>query len=101
MEPHKIPEHMGRKSRTGSSPTSSFTRSAHPCSASPSGTVAPSSTAPDVMFSIAANAPVRLGIGIGEDSVTSKPSTTFPYVPAVQAEEHLHRRTSDGPWQLD
>jgi hypothetical protein len=37
--------------------------------------------APDVMFSIAANAPIRLGIG--KDSVTSKPSTTFPYVPAV------------------
>ena len=36
--------------------------------------------APDVMFSIAANAPVRLGIG--RESVTSKPSTTFPYVPA-------------------
>jgi len=37
--------------------------------------------APDVMFSIAANAPVRLGIG--RESVTSKPSKTFPYVPAV------------------
>ena len=37
--------------------------------------------APDVMFSIAANAPVRLGIG--KDSVTSQPSTTFPYVPAA------------------
>ena len=37
--------------------------------------------APDVMFSIAANTPVRLGIG--KDSVTAKPSTTFPYVPAV------------------
>ena len=35
--------------------------------------------APDVMFSIAANAPVRLGIG--KESVTSKPSKTFPYVP--------------------
>ena len=35
--------------------------------------------APDVMFSIAANAPVSLGIG--KESVTSKPSTTFPYVP--------------------
>jgi hypothetical protein len=43
--------------------------------------------APDVMFSMAANAPVRLGIG--RDSVTSKPSPTFPYVPAVQAEERL------------
>jgi Domain of unknown function (DUF4331) len=37
--------------------------------------------APDVMFSIAANAPVSLGIG--RESVTSKPSTTFPYVPAA------------------
>ena len=35
--------------------------------------------APDVMFSIATNTPVRLGIG--KDSVTSKPSKTFPYVP--------------------
>jgi hypothetical protein len=35
--------------------------------------------APDVMFSIAANAPVRLGIG--KESVTAKPSRTFPYVP--------------------
>jgi hypothetical protein len=37
--------------------------------------------APDVMFSIAANAPVRLGIG--KESVTSKPSARFPYVPAA------------------
>jgi hypothetical protein len=37
--------------------------------------------APDVMFSTAANTPVRLGIG--KESVTSKPSTTFPYVPAA------------------
>lgn len=35
--------------------------------------------APDVMFSIAANTPVRLGIG--KESVTSKPSAIFPYVP--------------------
>lgn len=35
--------------------------------------------APDVMFSIAANTPVRLGIG--KESVTAKPSKTFPYVP--------------------
>jgi hypothetical protein len=40
--------------------------------------------APNVMFSIAANTPVSLGIG--KESVTSKPSTTFPYIPAVQAE---------------
>ncbi|HEV8039892.1 MAG TPA: DUF4331 family protein [Bryobacteraceae bacterium] len=37
--------------------------------------------APNVMFSIAANAPVN--IGIGKESVTSKPSKTFPYVPAA------------------
>ena len=37
--------------------------------------------APDVMFSIATNAPVSLGIG--KESVTSKPSKTFPYVPKV------------------
>ena len=37
--------------------------------------------APDVMFSIAANTPVRLGIG--KESVTAKPSKTFPYVPAA------------------
>ena len=43
--------------------------------------------APNVMFSIAANAPVSLGIG--KESVTSKPSATFPYVPAVEAEGRL------------
>ncbi len=37
--------------------------------------------APDVMFSIAANRPVSLGIG--KESVTSKPSPKFPYVPAA------------------
>jgi Domain of unknown function (DUF4331) len=37
--------------------------------------------APDVMFSIAANTPVRLGIG--KDSVTAKPSKVFPYVPSA------------------
>jgi hypothetical protein len=43
--------------------------------------------APNVMFSIASNTPVSLGIG--KESVTSKPSTTFPYVPAVPAEKRL------------
>jgi hypothetical protein len=38
--------------------------------------------APDVMFTIATNTPIRLGIG--KESVTSKPSTAFPYVPAAQ-----------------
>ena len=37
--------------------------------------------APDVMFTIASNTPVHLGIG--KESVTSKPSKTFPYVPRV------------------
>ena len=37
--------------------------------------------APDVMFSLAANTPVRMGIG--KESVTSKPSRTFPYVPSA------------------
>jgi hypothetical protein len=37
--------------------------------------------APNVMFSIAANTPVSLGIG--KESVTSKPSRAFPYVPAA------------------
>ncbi len=46
--------------------------------------------APDVMFSMAANTPVRLGIG--KESVTSKPSTTFPYVPVAVE----HRTASAG-----
>ena len=37
--------------------------------------------APDVMFSIAANTPVSLGIGA--ESVTSSPRPVFPYVPAA------------------
>ncbi|MFI9411527.1 DUF4331 family protein [Nocardia gamkensis] len=37
--------------------------------------------APDVMFSTAANTPIALGIG--RDSVTSKPRAAFPYVPSV------------------
>jgi hypothetical protein len=36
---------------------------------------------PDVMFSLASNTPVTLGIG--KESVTAKPSSTFPYVPSV------------------
>jgi hypothetical protein len=39
--------------------------------------------APDVMFSLAANTPIRLGIT--KESVVSKPSTTFPYVPVAPA----------------
>lgn len=37
--------------------------------------------APDVMFSTAANTPISLGIG--QESVTSKPRPAFPYVPAA------------------
>ncbi|QSY97984.1 DUF4331 family protein (plasmid) [Rhizobium bangladeshense] len=37
--------------------------------------------APDVMFSTAANTPVRLGIG--KESVAYKPSATFPYLPRL------------------
>lgn len=37
--------------------------------------------APDVMFSLATNTPI--GLGIGKESVKSKPSKTFPYVPAT------------------
>jgi len=37
--------------------------------------------APDVMFSLATNTPIHLGIG--KESVTSRPSRNFPYVPAV------------------
>jgi hypothetical protein len=42
--------------------------------------------APDVMFSLAANTPVRLGIG--KESVTAKPSNVFPYVAAVREPVH-------------
>ncbi|MFE4174131.1 DUF4331 family protein [Streptomyces sp. NPDC056909] len=37
--------------------------------------------APDVMFSFAANTPITLGIT--KESVTAKPSRTFPYVPSA------------------
>jgi hypothetical protein len=37
--------------------------------------------ASDVMFSVASNTP--LGLGIGKESVSSKPSKIFPYVPAA------------------
>ncbi|HUJ95635.1 MAG TPA: DUF4331 family protein [Terriglobales bacterium] len=40
--------------------------------------------APDVMFSLASNAPVHLGIG--KESVILKPSKTFPYVQPVAEE---------------
>jgi hypothetical protein len=47
--------------------------------------------APDVMFSMAANTPVRLGIG--KESVTSKPSATFPYVPVAVEDRTAFART--------
>jgi hypothetical protein len=43
--------------------------------------------APNAMFPLAANTPISLGIG--KESIASKPSTTFPYVPAAQAEERV------------
>lgn len=43
--------------------------------------------APDVMFSIAANTPVRLGIG--KESVTMKPSEKFPYIATVEEEYRM------------
>ena len=49
--------------------------------------------APDVMFSMAANTPVRLGIG--KESVTSKPSATFPYVPAAVEEQDRLKETAE------
>jgi hypothetical protein len=41
--------------------------------------------APNLMFSLALNTPVSLGIG--KESVTSKPTKTFPYVPPVIARD--------------
>ena len=41
--------------------------------------------APDVMFTIASNRPIRLGIG--KESVTAKPSKAFPYVAFLKGEE--------------
>jgi hypothetical protein len=41
--------------------------------------------APNVMFTFALNTPVSLGIG--KESVTSKPTKTFPYVPPVLARD--------------
>ena len=37
--------------------------------------------APDVMFSFASNSPITLSIG--KDSVTRKPTKTFPYISPV------------------
>ena len=40
--------------------------------------------APDVMFSLASNSPV--GLGIGKESVTAKPTDTWPYVAVTPSE---------------
>ncbi len=45
--------------------------------------------APNVMFTIASNTPIRLGIG--KESVTSKPSKVFPYVAAKGEEIEVAR----------
>ena len=45
--------------------------------------------APNVMFTIASNTPIRLGIG--KESVTSKPSKVFPYVAKKEAEIEVAR----------
>ena len=45
--------------------------------------------APNVMFTIASNTPIRLGIG--KESVTSKPSKAFPYVAAKGEEIEVAR----------
>jgi len=42
---------------------------------------------------MAANTPVRLGIG--KESVTSKPSATFPYVPAAVEEQDRLKETAE------
>jgi hypothetical protein len=49
--------------------------------------------APDVMFSLAANTPV--GLGIGKESVPSKPSKTFPYVPKAASVAEVHQATKE------
>ena len=44
--------------------------------------------APNVMFSMAANTPISLGIG--KESVSVKPSATFPYVGFVAEDDRTH-----------
>lgn len=55
----------------------------------------PTDNAPNVMFSLAANTPVSLGIG--KESVTSKPSAQLPYVPA--AAPTGRQPTADPAWR--
>lgn len=43
--------------------------------------------APDVMFSLAANTPIRLGIG--KESVAMKPTEKFPYLAVVEEEYRM------------
>jgi hypothetical protein len=52
--------------------------------------------APDVMFSTAANTPIQLGIG--KESVTSKPRKTFPYVPLAIEGATAELRSVDRPF---
>lgn len=52
--------------------------------------------APNVMFSAAANTPIQLGIG--KESVTSKPRKTFPYVPVAIEGTTAELRSVDRPF---
>jgi Domain of unknown function (DUF4331) len=52
--------------------------------------------APNVMFSTAANTPIQLGIG--KESVTSKPRKTFPYVPTAEEGGTAELRPADAPF---
>jgi hypothetical protein len=52
--------------------------------------------APNVMFSTAANTPIKLGIG--KESVTSKPRKTFPYVPLAVDGATAELRSADRPF---
>jgi hypothetical protein len=51
--------------------------------------------APDVMFSLASNSPVHLGIG--KDSVTAKPRPIFPYVPLAEGAKGASSPGGVGP----
>jgi hypothetical protein len=53
--------------------------------------------APSVMFSTAANTPIQLGIG--KESVTSKPRKTFPYVPTAVEGGTAELRPADRLWR--
>ena len=78
------PSLRGEGRASAAAPTSSRTRSARrPCSASPEWNGRSlTDNAPDVMFSHRGEH-AHSSLGIGKESVTSKPSTTFPYVPST------------------